>query len=81
MNNSRVREDQPHREGPVSLRLRNCPFQSLAAKAPELVCGINLAYLTGFLAGLGAATVQAVLAPARGECCVRLAQGPDDDRR
>lgn len=72
---------EPHREGPISLRLRNCPFHPLAAKAPELVCSINHAYLTGFLAGLGALTVQAVLVPTPGECCVRLVHSVNDDRR
>ena len=71
---------EPHREGPVSLRLHNCPFHPLAAKAPELVCGINHAFVTGLLAGLGALTVQAVLAPTPGECCVRLSQGVTEDR-
>ena len=71
---------EPDREGPISLRLRNCPFHPLAAKAPELVCGINHAYLTGFLAGLGALTVGAALVPTPGECCVRLVQGVNDDR-
>ena len=71
---------EPHREGPVSLRLRNCPFHPLAAKAPEPVCGINHAFVTGLLAGLGALTVQAVLAPTPGECCVRLSQGVTEDR-
>ena len=64
---------EPYRETPTAVRLRNCPFHPLAAKAPGLVCGINHAFLTGFLAGLGATTVQAVLVPTPGECCVRLA--------
>jgi predicted ArsR family transcriptional regulator len=72
---------EPHREAPVSVRLRNCPFHPLAAKAPELVCGINQAFLTGFLAGLGALTVQAVLVPTPGECCVRLSPGVTYDQR
>jgi predicted ArsR family transcriptional regulator len=54
------------------LRLRNCPFHPLAAQAPDLVCGINQAFLAGFLDGMGAATVEAVLAPVVGECCVVL---------
>ncbi|GLZ28239.1 transcriptional regulator [Lentzea sp. NBRC 105346] len=63
---------EPHREAPHKLRLRNCPFHPLAAKAPALVCGINHAYLCGFLKGLGAEQVEAVLAPRPGECCVEL---------
>lgn len=63
---------EPAREGPTRLRLRNCPFHPLAAKAPELVCGMNHAYLSGYLQGLRATAVQAVLAPRPGECCVEL---------
>ncbi|HET9140843.1 MAG TPA: transcriptional regulator, partial [Actinophytocola sp.] len=63
---------EPTRPTPTCVRLRNCPFHPLAAKAPELVCGINHAYLGGFLAGLHATTVDAVLAPRPGECCVEL---------
>ncbi|MGW4713756.1 helix-turn-helix transcriptional regulator [Nocardia sp. NPDC004260] len=63
---------EPGRESAGCLRLRNCPFHPLAAKAPDLVCGINHAYLRGFLNGLEADTVTAMLAPAAGECCVEL---------
>ena len=63
---------EPHREGRTSVRLRNCPFHPLAAKEPALVCGVNHAFVSGFLNGLGALGVQAVLVPTPGECCVRL---------
>lgn len=63
---------EPSREGPTCLRLRNCPFHPLAGQAPDLVCGINHAFLSGFLRGLGVSTVEAVLAPTAGECCVQL---------
>ena len=35
---------EPVRETPTRLRLRNCPFHPLAAKAPDLVCGMNQAF-------------------------------------
>jgi predicted ArsR family transcriptional regulator len=63
---------EPDRRTPTCVRLRNCPFHPLTAKAPELVCGINHAFLTGMLTGLRASTVRAVLAPVAGECCVEL---------
>ncbi|MGN6161581.1 MAG: helix-turn-helix transcriptional regulator [Marmoricola sp.] len=63
---------EPIRGGAGELRLHNCPFHPLAAKAPELVCGINHAFLTGYLEGLGANAVTAHLVPTPGECCVRL---------
>lgn len=66
---------EPDRTAPTELRLRNCPFHPLAARSPELVCGINHAFLAGFLRGLGAASVQAELTPRAGECCVQLRGG------
>jgi predicted ArsR family transcriptional regulator len=63
---------EPARETPTRVRLRNCPFHPLAAKAPDLVCGINHAFLSGLLDGLKAPSVEAVLDPQAGECCVEL---------
>ncbi|MEV5713344.1 helix-turn-helix domain-containing protein [Amycolatopsis mediterranei] len=63
---------EPDRETPACLRLRICPFHPPAAKAPELVCGINRAFLGGVLEGLQATTVEAVPDPRAGECCVEL---------
>jgi predicted ArsR family transcriptional regulator len=63
---------EPAREAPTCVRLRNCPFHPLAAREPELVCGLNHAFLSGVLAGLEASSVQAVLDPRPGECCVEL---------
>ena len=64
---------EPQRDPAGGLRLRNCPFHPLAARAPGLVCAINHAYLGGVLEGLGAGTVAALLDPQPGSCCVRLA--------
>ncbi|HST48544.1 helix-turn-helix transcriptional regulator [Jatrophihabitans sp.] len=66
---------EPERVSSGCVALRNCPFHPLAEQARELVCGLNHAYLTGFLAGLDAPTVQAVLQPKAGECCVELRLG------
>ncbi|MGP4000672.1 helix-turn-helix transcriptional regulator [Streptomyces sp. 8N706] len=63
---------EPDRQAPTELRLLNCPFHPLAARSPELVCGINHAFLDGFLTGLQAAGIDAVLAPRPGRCCVEL---------
>ncbi|MFF7975684.1 helix-turn-helix domain-containing protein [Streptomyces sp. NPDC007905] len=70
---------EPVRETPTQLRLRNCPFHPMAAKAPDLVCGMNRAFLSGYLNGLEVSGVEAVLAPEPGECCVRLC--PSDTER
>lgn len=63
---------EPDRSSPTCVRLRTCPFHPLAARAPDLVCGINHAFVTGLLDGLDATTVRAVLSPSPGECCVEL---------
>jgi predicted ArsR family transcriptional regulator len=55
------------------LRLDNCPFHPLAEHNRDLVCNINLAYLSGMLDGLGATALVAALAPRPGFCCVELA--------
>jgi predicted ArsR family transcriptional regulator len=63
---------EPERSGPTLVRLRNCPFHPLAAKSPEVVCGITRAFLAGYLEGLGSVATDAVLAPHPGRCCVEL---------
>jgi predicted ArsR family transcriptional regulator len=67
---------EPYRPDPGRIRLRNCPFHPLAERAPALVCGLNLNLLDGFLDGLGADSVEAVLAPEAGECCVEVRPRP-----
>ena len=63
---------EPAQSVPGQLVLRNCPFQPLAARSTELVCGINHAFLAGFLDGLGTSAAVAVLKPQPGACCVEL---------
>jgi predicted ArsR family transcriptional regulator len=63
---------EPARESPGCLRLRNCPFHPLTATAPDLVCGLNHAFISGLMDGLEASGVDAVLDPRAGECCVEL---------
>ncbi len=52
------------------IRLRNCPFHQLAARHPEIVCGMNLALIEGVVAGLGATGMRPALDPGPGRCCV-----------
>lgn len=66
-------------EGEDLLRLRNCPFHPLVESSPELVCGLNHAYLCGMLRGLGAdSALDAVLAPEPGQCCVAFRRRESD---
>jgi predicted ArsR family transcriptional regulator len=63
---------EPDRVSPICVQLRNCPFHPVTGQSPELVCGLNHAFLTGFLDGLHAPAVEAVVEPRAGECCVEL---------
>jgi predicted ArsR family transcriptional regulator len=56
------------------VRLRNCPFDSVAQEFAAVTCGMNLALVQGVLDGadLGAAYA-ARLEPRLGECCVTIA--------
>jgi predicted ArsR family transcriptional regulator len=59
---------------PGRVLLRNCPFHALAARQAALVCGLNHAFLTGLLDGIGRTDVQARLEPGRSACCVELTE-------
>jgi predicted ArsR family transcriptional regulator len=60
---------------PGCIELRNCPFDRLARRSPEVVCGINRAFVDGLLAGLEAPRLRAELCPAPGRCCVEVRSG------
>jgi predicted ArsR family transcriptional regulator len=60
------------------LRLRNCPFHSVADAMPDLVCSVNHGFLTGVLEGLGAAgsmTASPLGHRDQGSCCVDIDTG------
>jgi predicted ArsR family transcriptional regulator len=57
------------------IRLRNCPFDTLAKDHTQLVCGMNLALAKGLLAGLQAEGVDVRLDPQPGTCCIALDPG------
>jgi predicted ArsR family transcriptional regulator len=64
---------EPVRRAPGCVRLHSCPFHPLADRAPELVCGINQAFVSGVIDGLDPRpSILAVLDPRDGECCVEL---------
>lgn len=54
--------------------MANCPFHALAQEHTELVCGMNLDLLTGFLDGLEATNLRSELDPAPNRCCVVVCQ-------
>jgi predicted ArsR family transcriptional regulator len=51
--------------------LVNCPFDRLAREHTELVCSMNLSLVGGVLDGLGCDSLEAVLEPEEGLCCVK----------
>lgn len=52
--------------------LSNCPFDTLAKKHTELVCGLNRDFVQGVAEGMGCDEVDACLEPEPGRCCVKV---------
>jgi predicted ArsR family transcriptional regulator len=65
---------EPRRDGD-EVCLRNCPFDALAEAHTELVCGVNLDFVSGVLDGLRCADARARLQPDDDHCCVRVSTG------
>jgi predicted ArsR family transcriptional regulator len=64
---------EPYDDADGTIRLRNCPFDRIAARHRDLVCGANLAMLQGLIDRIGSdRPVRAVLDPRPGTCCVAL---------
>jgi predicted ArsR family transcriptional regulator len=62
---------EPYDDADGAIRLRNCPFDRIAARHRELVCGANHAMLGALTDRLGGdPPVRAVLDPQPGRCCV-----------
>ena len=70
---------EPHLDAAGTICLRNCPYDALAAQHRDLTCGMNLAWATGVVDGLGApAAVE--LAPEPGRCCVVFSERSGRER-
>lgn len=54
----------------AEVHLRNCPFHRAVQDQPELVCSLNLAYISGVCDGLACTSVDPVLEPDPEHCCV-----------
>ncbi|MEU6844376.1 transcriptional regulator [Streptomyces sp. NPDC046716] len=63
--------------GPRVVRMRNCPFHSVAERFPPLVCGMNLALLEGLIGEDG--PVRARMDARPGECCVVLEDSKNNE--
>ncbi|BCJ42366.1 ArsR family transcriptional regulator [Actinoplanes ianthinogenes] len=69
----------PVADGPDRIELRNCPFHRLAEQFPPVICGMNLALVSGLLTGAGQDTAwTARMDAAPGRCCVSLSKTNDD---
>ena len=71
----RERGYEPYEDDAGVMRLRNCPFHTVAQSHPEVVCDMNLSLLGSILAGIEA-DVEAVLEPGLGRCCVAIKPVP-----
>ena len=61
-----------------TIRLRNCPFDSIAAENRDLVCGMNLAVMEGVIEALPTESMRPRLDPRPGQCCVAFTRTVDD---
>lgn len=67
---------EPHGDAKGRVELHNCPFDAAVAEATDVVCGLNLRFITGMLDGLdGHPSVRASLEPAESRCCVTIQPG------
>ena len=64
---------EPAPEDAARLRLRNCPFRTVAEVAPDLVCGMNCELVAGLMEGLGMDPARVTLDPAPPSCCLTVA--------
>lgn len=72
---------EPRRDPDGALRLRNCPFHSVASTHPQLICSLNRAFVEGLLEGAGRSDRTAELDPCEGCCCVVVRPRPRRRRR
>jgi predicted ArsR family transcriptional regulator len=64
---------EPYEEADDTIRLRNCPFDRIAARHRQLVCGANHAMLQAVGDQVdGDPPIRATLDPQPGRCCVTL---------
>lgn len=66
---------EPEEDGERIL-LRNCPFHELARRDPELVCGMNEAFLRGLADGLTEGRTTVRPCAEEGHCCAVIRKAP-----
>jgi predicted ArsR family transcriptional regulator len=70
----RLRGYEPVEDEQGTVRLRNCPFETVASECPEVVCALNLRLVEGLIDGLSIRR-RAALEPRQGLCCVAISPG------
>jgi predicted ArsR family transcriptional regulator len=73
----RLRGYQPFEDEHGTVRLRNCPFETVAKQSPEVVCSLNLRLLQGLIRGLDLRKARAILKPDERHCCVAITASKD----
>jgi predicted ArsR family transcriptional regulator len=68
---------EPERDG-ERLWSRNCPFHELSEDNPPVVCGMNLALLTGLVRGLACPGLEARMDAGPDRCCVVISKSNID---
>jgi predicted ArsR family transcriptional regulator len=63
---------EPYRDEAGDVRLRNCPFDDLARRAPDIVCEMNRSLVEGVVDGLGGSGVRCDLERLPDGCCVAI---------
>lgn len=66
---------EPVQAADGTVELRNCPFHRLATLHTDMVCGMNLALISGLVDAIGVTESRAELDPEPGRCCVVLLAG------
>jgi predicted ArsR family transcriptional regulator len=64
---------EPVVTGDGEVVLRNCPFSVVAKARAEVICAMNLAFVTGVLDGTETRSLHASLSPSPERCCVVVA--------
>ena len=72
---------EPYDEADGTIRLRNCPFDRIAAHHRQLVCGANHAMLQALTDRVDDdPPTRATLDPQPGRCCVALTRATTEGR-
>ncbi len=70
---------EPRHEADGSIRVANCPFDTLAKSHRDLTCGMNLSIMESLLDDLGVRGMHAELDPQPGLCCIAFRKGPPEE--